>query len=167
MLEITIQTKPIEKSKVLDILKANNINFNEYAELIFEHSNFHIEGLPSQIKLVMCSLAELGLTNGAVFEEIVTKANACGLCMCHASTGIFLRLSYISQVESKDSVLCGTHRSPEGAVVVLSELLEQDDAFPRGLYLRNVDGQLWLRGYVCDKTYAWAPDDVFAFEKRS
>ena len=46
----------------------------------------------------------------------------------------------------------------------LSELLEGDDAFPKGLYLRKVDGGLWLRGYVCDPAYRFPGDALFALE---
>lgn len=63
-------------------------------------------------------------------------------------------------------VLSGTHSSPDGAVTVLSELLEGDDAFPKGLYLRKVDGNLWLRGYVCDSAYRFPGDALFALEMR-
>ena len=35
---------------------------------------------------------------------------------------------------------------------------------PRSLYLRKVEGVLWLRGYVCSEDHRWSPDDVFAFE---
>lgn len=165
MREITIPTYPIRKDKVLDVLKENNIYVNEYAKLFFRHRNFNTENLPAQINLVLCSLSELGFANGALFKDIVEKANEYGLYLCHAGTGVFLRLSYVSQAKSKDSVLSGTHRSPEGAIIVLSEFFEQDDAFPKGLYLRNVDDTLWLRGYVCDLSYVWSADDVFAFEK--
>jgi hypothetical protein len=47
---------------------------------------------------------------------------------------------------------------------VLSEIIEQDDAFPKGLYLRNADGNLWLRGYICDDAYRFPGDAMFAFE---
>lgn len=65
------------------------------------------------------------------------------------------------------SVLSGTHRSPEQSVVVLSEETERDDAFPKGLYLRNADGILWLHGYAYDPAYRFSGADLFAFEKIS
>lgn len=165
MLEITVPTYHIEKDKILDVLKANDIYVNEYARLFFEHSKFYEENLPPQISLVLCSLSELGLSDGAVFEDIIANAGAHGLHLCHMSTGVFFRLLYVNQPESKEHILSGTHRSPDGAVIVLSEFPEEDDSFPKGLYLRNVDGKLWLRGYVCDKTHGWSADDVFAFKK--
>lgn len=61
-------------------------------------------------------------------------------------------------------VLSGTHSSPDQAVTVLAELLEGDDSFPKGLYLHKVDGNLWLRGYVCDSAYRFPGDALFALE---
>ena len=74
--------------------------------------------------------------------------------------------AWTDQPQSQNSVLSGTHSSPDGAITVLSELLEGDDAFPKGLYLRKVDGNLWLRGYVCDSAYRFPGDALFALEMR-
>ena len=166
MHEMTVTTYPILKSKILTVLKTNNICVNEYAKAYMSHTRFQTEGVRSNITVVLCSLQELGLKNGAVYADIFSRAIELGLSPCQPSTGLFLRLSYLNQVQSKDNVLSGTHHSPDSAVTVLSEFLEKDDNFPKGLYLRNVDGILWLRGYICDETYNWSSEDVFAFEKR-
>ena len=50
-----------------------------------------------------------------------------------------------------------------GAIMVAAAPLSQDDAYPKGFYLRVVDGQAWLRGYRCDDTYVFAAVDEFAF----
>lgn len=165
MQEIIIQTYPMDKGEILHALQANGIRINEYAKMLLAHSRFTTAGLPDQIKLALCPVAELGLGDGAVFEEIVASANARGLGLCPVSAGVFLRLSCMDQPQSKNSILSGTHCSPDGAMIVMSEFLEQDDAFPKGLYLRNVNGELWLRGYVCDAAYGWAASDVFVFAK--
>lgn len=167
MQEITISTFPVAQGAVLDVLNANSIQVNEYARVFFSHRHFDAESLAPQITLVLCSLAELGIARDAVLTEIAAKARARGLCLCHAGTGLFLRLAYVQQPQSRNPVLSGAQRSPDGAVVAFSEFLEQDDDFPKGLYLRNVDGQLWLRGYVCDDEYRWPADTIFAFEKRA
>ena len=166
MHEITVATWPIPKSKILSVLKENNICINEYAKAYMNHPHFKTDGARSHITVVLCSLEELGLENGAVYADIFSRAIELGLYPCQPSTGLFLRLSYLDQAQSKDSVLSGKHRSPDSAVTVLSDFLEKDDSFPKGLYLRNVDGILWLRGYVCDETYNWSMEDVFAFEKK-
>ena len=89
------------------------------------------------------------------------------MCRKHrfvSDTGFFLRLAWTDQPQSQNSTLTGTHGSPDQAVTVLSEIIEQNDTFPKGLYLRNVDGNLWLRGYVCDDAYRFPGDALFAFE---
>ena len=165
MQEIPVTAWPIPKSKILTVLKANHIRVNEYAKAYMNHSRFQTEGVRSHMMVVLCSLQELGLENGAVYADIFSRALELGLSPCQPSTGLFLRLSYLNQEQSKNSILSGTHHAPDRAVTVLSECFEKDDNFPKGLYLRNVDGILWLRGYICDEAYHWSSEDVFAFEK--
>ena len=168
MQEITVTTWPIPKSRILKVLKTNDIRINEYAKTYMNHPDFQTEGTQSSITVVLCALKELGLKNGAVYTDIFSVAAESGLYPCRPGTGLFLRLAYLNQVQSENSVLSGTHHAPDSAVTVLSEFLEKDsDDFPKGLYLRNVDGTLWLRGYICDKTYRWSSEDVFAFEERA
>ena len=166
MHEIRCNKYPIPKNRIPSVLKVNNICVNEYAEAYMNHPRFQTDKVCSPVTVVLCSLRELGFENGAVYADIFARADELGLQPCHPDTGLFLRLSYADQAQSKDSVLSGTHRAPDSAVTVLSECLEEDDDFPKGLYLRNVGGTLWLRGYICDDAYIWAPEDVFAFEKR-
>lgn len=112
-------------------------------------------------------LEEIGLKNGVALHEIFRQAKKIGCRPCPENTGLFLRLAWKSQPQSRSSVLSGTHRSPEQSVVVLSEETERDDAFPKGLYLRNADGILWLHGYAYDPAYRFSGADLFAFEKIS
>ena len=113
------------------------------------------------------SLEELGLERGASLDELFQLIKETQFAPCPPDTGFFLRLTWTDQPQSQDSVLTGTHRSPDQAVTVLSEPLERDDAFPKGLYLRKVDGHLWLRGYVCDSAYRFPGDALFALAIRS
>ena len=167
MLKITVPTWNIQKSEIPTVLKENNIRINEYAKIYMAHPDFRTEGTQSDITVVLCVLKELGLEKGAVYADIFSVAAETGLYPCRPSVGLFLRLAYLDQTQSRNSVLSGTHHAPDSAVTVYSEALEKDDDFPKGLYLRNVDGTLWLRGYICDNTYHWSAEDIFAFEKRA
>lgn len=167
MREIAVAVYPVPKGRISTVLKANNIRTNEYAKAYMNHPAFQTEDARSQLTIVLCALQELGLTDGAIYADIFAKASELGLSPCRPSGGLFLRLSYLDQARSGNSVLRGTHHAPDSAVTVLSEFLEKDDDFPKGLYLRNVDGVLWLRGYICDEAYKWSSEDVFAFEKRN
>ena len=117
------------------------------------------------MSVLIVSLAELGFENGATLNEILRKVSeSAEFEPCPPNAGLFLRFAWKDQPESRNSVLSGTHEAPDLSVTVLSEPLEKDDSFPKGLYLRNVDGNLWLRGYICDDSYQFPKDALFAFE---
>ena len=121
-------------------------------------------GQPGEITAAVASLEELGLEKGASLDELFRHIQGTPFSSCPPDTGFFLRLAWTDQPQSGNSILTGMHRSPDQAVTVLSEILEQDDNFPKGLYLRKVDGALWLRGYVCDPAYHFPGETLFAFE---
>lgn len=59
-------------------------------------------------------------------------------------------------------MLSGQKESPDGAINVLSLKLDDNVEIPRMLYLRNVDGILWLRAARFDDEYCYPADTVFA-----
>lgn len=77
-------------------------------------------------------------------------------------TGPYLRLAMPGQHTAPDSVL-SAGRAPTGAVHVASEPVTSDPEYPKGFYLRVVDGRQWLRGYRCDDTYVFTPEQRLAF----
>ena len=165
MRKIVLKIEPIPSEQISDVLKEHGILINHYAEEFFAHPRFST-GCSRETTVTIASLQEIGLENGATLRDIFTHISKTGLKACAVSTGLFLRLVWTDQPQSGNSILTGTHRSPDQAVTVLSEIIEQDDAFPKGLYLRKVDGNLWLRGYVCDFTYRFPGNALFAFEMR-
>lgn len=162
MKQIHLKTVPVSADQVRTILEENGILYNHYAEEYFAHPHFS-DGCGEELTVVIASLREIGMENGASLDELFRILPERNLKPCPCSTGLFLRLAWHDQPQSRSSVLSGTHSAPDGAVTVLSEIPEKDDAFPKGLYLRNVDGRLWLRGYVCDDSYRFSADDLFAF----
>ncbi|WP_192796768.1 hypothetical protein [Serinicoccus kebangsaanensis] len=52
-----------------------------------------------------------------------------------------------------------------GSIHVASEPLSEDEAYPKGFYLRVVDDEPWLRGYRCDDSYEWGPEQRLALTK--
>ena len=161
---ITLKANPFPKNQILNRLEEHNILINQYAQTFFLHPTFSTEHT-QEMTIAIASLREIGLENGATLNEIFQQAEKRCFKSCPTNTGLFLRLAWKNQPQSQNSILSGTHHSPEQAVVVLSEIIEKDDAFPKGLYLRNVDGKLWLRGYVCDSEYRFSGNDLFAFQK--
>ena len=166
MIFIELKADPFPKDQLPEKLEEHGIHINRYAEMFFAHPSFQTE-YASDMVIAVASLHEIGLENGATLSEIFQQLEKTGLKPCPANTGLFLRLAWKDQPQSRNSVLSGTHASPDLAVNVLSEVLETDDSFPKGLYLRNVDGILWLRGYVCDPSYRFSGDDLFAFKSES
>lgn len=165
MLKIPIRRVPLTAEQSLRMLKERGILTNRYAEQYISHPSFSAKE-PGELTAAIISLKESGLENGASLDELFRYIRGTQFSPCPADTGFFLRLAWTDQPQSQNSVLTGTHSSPESAVTVLSEMPERDEAFPRGLYLRNVDGSLWLRGYVCDSAYRFPADALFAFEMR-
>ncbi len=149
---MTIKTKSYPEDHINELLKEQGIFVNHYAEVYFSHPRFS-KGHSEEINVTVAALKEIGLENGATLEEVFTHISEMGFQPCAPDTGLFLRLAWKDQPQSQNSVLSGTHSSPDQAVTVLSEVLEENDDFPKGLYLRNVDGVLWLRGYICDSEY--------------
>ena len=163
MRKIVLKIEPIPSEQISDVLKEHGILINHYAEEFFAHPLFST-GCSRETTVTIASLQEIGLENGATISDILMHISKTGLKACALSIGLFLRLAWTDQPQSQNSILNGTHSSPNQAVTVLSEIIEQDDAFPKGLYLRNVDGNLWLRGYICDDAYRFPGDAMFAFE---
>ena len=163
MKRIKLDPEPFPEELLPKKLEENGVFVNRYAEVFFAHPRFSTEEAESGV-IAIVSLRELGLENGGVLAEIRRKMTETGLRPCAANAGVFLRFAWKDQTQSSNSVLSGTHEAPDQAVMVFSEPLEADDAFPKGLYLRCVDGRLWLRGYVCDDEYRFPADALFAFE---
>ncbi|MBL8516712.1 MAG: hypothetical protein JNM76_07055 [Betaproteobacteria bacterium] len=60
---------------------------------------------------------------------------------------------------------CSAPAGPSGSLTVISPPPAEDDAVPKGFYLRKIKGVPWLRGYVSDATHVWQPDDHLVFCK--
>lgn len=165
MKTIKIHPVPVPKEQIFALLEEHSVRVNDSARAYFAHPLFDSDSPSGELRVVIASLRELGFEEGAALPEILGRVPSLGFKLCRPATGLFLRLAWTEQPQSADSVLTGRHRAPDGAVTMLSEILEPDDAFPKGLYLRKVDGELWLRGYRCDALYLWSPDDLFALEE--
>ena len=131
----------ISKAELLRLLKDQDISINPLGNKLLQSNLFTIKNQPQTMTLAFMTLKELG------FIE----------------TGPFLRLAY-----SKDKNSQGMEkqfRTPDGAVTVLSVPLSKDHDFPKGFYLRKVDGTYWLRGYTCDDQHRFDVTERFVFQK--
>jgi hypothetical protein len=149
------------RAEVVQLLHSTDVLLNVHAETLLAHPAFDApEG--QCLRIVERTVEELGFEHGAVQSRVFTAARNQGLELCPLVTGPYLRLAMMDQSNAPDSVL-SAGRTPIGAIHVASEPPSEDVDYPKGFYLRVVDGQVWLRGYRCDDTYVWAPDQRLAF----
>ncbi len=82
--------------------------------------------------------------------------------LCPPELGPYLRLEYLDQPEGNFGSSM-QHQAPSGSITIASEVLTEDEDFPKGFYLRRINGELWLRGYRADHLHVWNPGDHFIF----
>lgn len=152
-----------DSSAMLADLERAGVQLNPYALTYLTDKAFMPLKEMHALKIRICTVAELGLAQGASLMTVFAAAKSQGLALCPAETAVYLRLAMRSQSPSRNRCLTGTHTVPDGAVTVASEPLHAADDFPKGLYLRNVGGVLWLRGYTCTEEYLWSGDSRLAF----
>ena len=141
------------------------VRLNASAQRLLEDPVFDSDAARtvSMIEVVECSVADLGFDGGASLAQILATANECALATCPAFAGPYLRLATTHQATAPDSVMSNGH-APAGSVTIASERLRVEYEYPRGFYLRVIDGQLWLRGYRCAEDAPWRPGDRFIFQ---
>lgn len=154
----------LARAELLVALDAAGVQLNAHARTLLDDVDLD-EAAGRRLILTEITLAELGLGGGASLSQVFAGATRRGLGMCPVATAPYLRLAWTGQAASTDPVL-SRGRAPDGAVTVGSTPLTDDEGYPKGFYLRVVDGVSWLRGYRCDDEHLWSPTDRFLFEQR-
>lgn len=157
----TVQVGGQPRTQLVKTLSDAGVQLNAYAEMLLAHPTFDAPA-GQTLRIVERTVEQLGFTEGAVLSEVFASARNQGLELCPLVVGPYLRLEMMKQGNAPDSVL-SAGRSPTGAIHVASEPISDDDKYPKGFYIRVVDGQLWLRGYCCDDMYVWTPEQRIAF----
>lgn len=140
----------LSKEQLINQLVKAGIQFNKYANTLFEHPSFSPGKQTESVKLVKVNLSDLNMSSPCSFREVITKASNLGLRTCPLYLGAFLRLEYLDQ--------------PEGPyLTIASPRPGNDEDYPTGFYVRNVDGSLWLRGYRANGDSEWPVDNEFIF----
>jgi hypothetical protein len=145
------------RTEVVQSLRDVGVQLNVHAETLLAHPAFD-----APVRQTLRIVEQLGLEDGAVHSQVFACARTQGLELCPLVTGPYLRLAMMDQANSPDLVL-SAGRAPTGAIHIASEPAREDVEYPKGFYLRVVDGQPWLRRYRCDDTYVWAPEQRLAF----
>ncbi|MFD0047438.1 hypothetical protein ACFVGV_19850 [Pseudarthrobacter scleromae] len=152
----------LSRRQLMSSLSSRGVLLNGHAETLIEDVFFDYQP-PRPVVVTERTVGELGLPSGAMLAQIFKVAQNQGLLLCPADTGPYLRMALNEQVVSRDSVM-SSGRAPDGALTVAAEALSKNDEYPKGFYLRVVDGKAWLRGYQCDDEHVWSPDDRFIFQ---
>lgn len=159
---LEISVGGLSRRQLIDALSAQGIQLNGHAETLMRDVIFE-EQASRQVAVTERTVAELGFPHGATLTQILDSAPQLGLMPCAADTAPFLRMALNEQAASRDSLM-SSGSAPDGALTVAAVALSQDNEYPKGFYLRVVDGQAWLRGYQCDDEHIWSADDRFIFQ---
>lgn len=163
LLEVTVGG--LSRDQLRSALTSRGILVNVHAETLLDADVLDREDA-RVIAVTERTVADLGRPDGAVLSEILELGLQQGLLLCPADTGPYLRLTLADQAPSTDAVM-SSGKAPDGSLTVASEALSDDVDYPKGFYLRVVEGQLWLRGYRCDDEHVWSPQDRFVFRAPS
>jgi len=159
-----VEVGGLTKSQLIQELKRCSILMNEYGERLLTDDKFTISDKKYSLKTVELTVMGLGFPDGATTAQLFKRARELGLELCPFELGPYLRLEYLDQPEG----YLGNstqHQAPSGSITIASEILTEDDDFPKGFYLRKMNGVLWLRGYIADQLHVWKPEDHFIFVK--
>lgn len=151
----------LTKPALLQELADHDVLLNPLGEKLFADEDFQLSTTSQTVNIVEITVAELGLSSGGRLSQIFKQGEKAGFVPCPTELGPYLRLAYLEQPEV--TATGKQHKAPEGSLTIISPIIKESDEFPKGFYLRNIDGQLWLRGYICDDLHQWNPTDRLIF----
>ncbi|KTS81260.1 hypothetical protein NS183_17330 [Microbacterium testaceum] len=157
----TIDVGGLSRGDLIERLDAHGIHRNPFADVLLADAVFD-DAARETVTVLERSVADLGFPDGATLPRVFDAAARHGLGLCPPVTAPYLRLATLDQASAPDSIL-STGRAPTGSVNVASPVLRADHDYPKGFYLRVIDGVPWLRGYRCDDEHVLSPGDRFAF----
>lgn len=161
----TVSVGGLAKPELTQALRQDPVFLNEYAEMLFASEHFTTSETRQTLTTIELTVGELGFVQGAAIAEIHRRAGELGLGLCRLELGPWMRLQYRDQPEGYWGRTVIRNQAPPGSITIAP--LTTDDDFPKGFYLRRIEGALWLRGYCCDNLQVWNADDHFVFVKRA
>lgn len=161
----TVVAGGLTKSQLIEKMHHQSIFINELGERILADDRFTTSDIKYSLNTVEITVEGLGFPDGATILEIFKRASNLGLELCPLELGPHLRLEYLDQPEGYTGNISQQNQAPSGSVTIASEVISEDDHFPKGFYLRKINGMLWLRGYIADSLHVWNATDHFIFCK--
>ena len=151
----------LTRGGLVEALKTSAVLLNATAKALLEDAVFDQVEV-EDVEIVERTVGELGFPDGATLFQVFAAAQERGLRLCPPTAGPWMRLSMLDQQTAPDSIM-SKGRAPSGSITVASIPLREDDEYPKGFYLRVVDGVPWLRGYRCTEQHNWSADDWLLF----
>lgn len=161
----TVEVGGLTKLQLIKKLQNYSILMNEYGEWLLTDDKFTTSDTKYVLQTVELNVSDLGFPDGANTTQIFQRASDLGLELCPLELAVHLRLGYLDQPEGFSGNPLKRNQAPSGSITIASEILTEDDDFPKGFYLRRINGGLWLRGYLADHLHIWNHDDHFIFCK--
>lgn len=140
----------LTKDQLLQQLDKAGIQFNKYAHTLFEHPSFLPDNKITEVQLVKIKFSDLNLSNPCSYQTILEQASKLGLNLCPPYLAAFMRLEYLDQSEGPYLTIASTKPV-------------DDDNYPNGFYIRNLENVLWLRGYRAEGDCEWPDENEFIF----
>ena len=151
------------KANLYHKLNQEGIQLNPFAEQLFDDKRFLVSATPHSIETIELQVKQLGCLEGATMPQIFDRAKELGLRLCSLEVGPQLRLQYTEQTEGAVGKPATKNRAPFGSLTIISSPIAWDHDFPKGFYLRTIEGELWLRGYSADFEHVFSPEDTLIF----
>jgi hypothetical protein len=161
----TVEVGGLTKQELIQKLEQSSVLMNEYGDMLLADEKFTTSDTKYRLETVELSVEDLGFPDGATTSQIFKKAYELGLELCPLELGPHLRMQYLDQPEGDSGNPSQRNQAPSGSITIASEILTENDDFPKGFYLRRMNGVLWLRGYIADHLHVWNPNDHFIFCK--
>ena len=157
----------VDKLSLLHSLRLHGVQLNRAADVLFQHRHFTTLDQPHLVHIAYLSVADLGFSEGATYQQIAARAEEAGLAECPLELGPHLRTQFPGQLEAPAIAPAPIRGAPHGSITIASRPLDDSELTPKGFYLRRLDGMLWLRGYWSPPEHVWAASDILVFSRNS
>ena len=153
----------VSKDQLLAQLQEAHVHLNDAAKVLFGSELFTVSHEHRYLNTVELTVNDLGFSRGATMPEIQAQAMNLGLRLPPLELGPHMRLQYLDQAEGSLGYEATKNRAPPGAITIASLPVCDDHDFPKGFYLRCIEGVLWLRGYRDDLEHIYDSTDRLIF----
>jgi len=161
---LSLSAGGMSRRELLAALSGSGVRLNASAEVLLNDAVFDQQRLET-FSVVCRTVGQLGFSDGANLSSIFERAEKLGFSLCPSIAAPYLRLTLTDQESAPDNVM-SNGSAPSSSITVAAPPLDNDDDFPKGFYLRAVNGVLWLRGYHATDKHIWSPGDSFAFKEK-